>query len=159
MADAPETDLALLLTACTNWVNDEILRRVRAEIGDDIRFHDGYVFQHLLAEPITGSQLAERLGVSQQAASKQIGDLERRGLVERLPHPDDARARRIVLTERGQAAVEAGRIARRAVTTSLRRRLGAGEVDALVSSLGAVAERTGAIQHLSERRTRPEQTR
>ena len=42
---------------------------------------------------MTIGALAERLEVTQQAASKSVADLERRGYVERTPDPDDARAR------------------------------------------------------------------
>jgi MarR family transcriptional regulator for hemolysin len=37
-----------------------------------------------------------------------VDRLVRDGLVERLPHPEDRRASRVVLTERGRAAAERG---------------------------------------------------
>jgi DNA-binding MarR family transcriptional regulator len=50
------------------------------------------------------SDLAAQLGVSKQALNYQLGQLERRGYLERRPDPDDQRSRRIVLTQRGIAA-------------------------------------------------------
>lgn len=50
------------------------------------------------------SDLAVQLGMSKQALNYQLGQLERRGYLERRPDPDDQRSRRIVLTRRGVAA-------------------------------------------------------
>jgi len=49
------------------------------------------------------SELAARLGMSKQAVNYLLGELERRGYLERRPDPDDLRSRRIALTERGEA--------------------------------------------------------
>jgi DNA-binding MarR family transcriptional regulator len=58
------------------------------------------------------SELAARLGMSKQALNYLLGGLERAGYLERRPHPDDARSKRIVLTPRG---VRAGTVIRDAV--------------------------------------------
>ena len=59
------------------------------------------------------SELAARLGMSKQAVNYLLGELERRGYLERRADPDDLRSRRIVLTERGE---NAGWVMREAVT-------------------------------------------
>ena len=59
------------------------------------------------------SELAARLGMSKQAVNYLLGELERRGYIERRPDPDDLRSRRIALTARGEAA---GWVMREAVT-------------------------------------------
>ena len=51
------------------------------------------------------SDLAARMKVSKQALNYLLGDLERLGYLERRPDPDDRRARRITLTDRGRALV------------------------------------------------------
>src|SRR5215472_7973041 len=51
------------------------------------------------------SDLAARMKVSKQALNYLLGDLERLGYLERRPDPDDRRARRIALTDRGRALV------------------------------------------------------
>jgi DNA-binding MarR family transcriptional regulator len=58
------------------------------------------------------SELAARLGMSKQALNYLLGGLERAGYIERRPHPDDARSKRIVLTPRGLGA---GQVIRGAV--------------------------------------------
>src|SRR3954467_7780930 len=52
------------------------------------------------------SELAARLGMSKQALNYLLGSLERAGYLERRPHPDDSRSRRIALTPRGLGAVK-----------------------------------------------------
>ena len=68
--------------------------------------------------------------MTQQAASKAVVDLERRGYVRREADPDDGRARRVALTERGEAAIDAGRRHRAAVEAELAERLGPRRVEA-----------------------------
>jgi DNA-binding MarR family transcriptional regulator len=58
------------------------------------------------------SELAARLGMSKQALNYLLGGLERAGYLERRPHPDDSRSRRISLTPRG---ISAGKVIRDAV--------------------------------------------
>jgi DNA-binding MarR family transcriptional regulator len=51
------------------------------------------------------SELAARMKVTKQALNYLLGDLERLGYLERHPDPDDRRARRLALTDRGRALV------------------------------------------------------
>ena len=56
-------------------------------------------------EGMRPSDLAARMRVTKQALNYLLGDLERLGYLERGPDPDDRRARRIALTDRGMALV------------------------------------------------------
>jgi len=152
-------DVVLLLEACSAAFSDRVLAEVRAVVGSDVRFSDGYVFQHLMADGIRVTELAERLGVTQQAASKQVADLVARGLVEREADPDDRRASRVTLSRRGQAAVDAARAARRAMNEEVDELLGPRRAAALRRHLQAVADATGALDHMAARRLRPETAR
>ena len=49
------------------------------------------------------ARIAERLGLDRTVMTYLIDDLEKAGLVERRPDPDDRRARQVLLTERGRA--------------------------------------------------------
>ena len=51
------------------------------------------------------SDLAARMRITKQALNYLLGDLERLGYLRREPDPDDRRARRIALTDRGRALV------------------------------------------------------
>ncbi len=70
------------------------------------------------------SDLAAQLGLTKQALNYQLGQLERRGYLERRPDPDDQRSRRIVLTRRGVAAAHVIRDAVAELETLWARELG-----------------------------------
>jgi DNA-binding MarR family transcriptional regulator len=133
---------------------DELQRRLAADGFEDLRFADGFVFQHLVEGPVTIGALAERLEVSQQAASKSVADLERRGYLARTPAPGDARARLVALTDRGEAAIEGARAHRAALVAELGERLGARRLEAANRLLGDVVADLGAEAAVRGRRVR-----
>ena len=127
--DPADADLSLASLFAGWALADEVQRRLAADGHGDLRFADGFVFQHLVGGPLPIGALAERLGVTQQAASKSVADLERRGYVARTADPDDARARLVALTDRGWAAIEGGRRHRAALAEELAQRLGSRRVE------------------------------
>jgi DNA-binding MarR family transcriptional regulator len=133
---------------------DEIQRRLAGDGMADLRFADGFVFQHLVEGPVTIGALAERLDVTQQAASKSVADLERRGYVSRVRDPADARVRLVGLTERGQAAIEGARRHRAALVGELAERLGPRRVAAAGRLLDDVVAELGADVAVRGRRVR-----
>jgi DNA-binding MarR family transcriptional regulator len=65
-------------------------------------------------EPLRQAEVATRLGMDANTASQIVRGLERRDIVRRTAHPDDARARALTLTRAGLAtAREASSAARR----------------------------------------------
>ena len=79
--------------------------------------------------------LAEAEGVAQPSMTTLLGRLERRGLVERGPDPDDARAVRVAITDQGREALEARRAARVALLAQRLEVLDAGEREQLLAAL------------------------
>lgn len=148
-------DVVLLVQASSAVLAQRILRRSAEAAGAEVRANDGYVFQHLLAGARSVSALGELLGVSQQGASKLVIDLERRGLVERHPDPDDARAKRVQLSAVGWSAVRAARRERAAVLAEVRAALGPTRSAQLLRRLGELSEVLGADGELLGRRLRP----
>ena len=134
---------------------DEVQRRIAADGMGDLRFADGFVFQHLVPGPLPIGALAERMAVSQQAASKAVADLERRGYVERVAGAEDARVRNVSLTERGRAAIEAGRRHRGALEAELASRLGPRRAEAARRLLAEISAELGADAAVRGRRVRP----
>jgi DNA-binding MarR family transcriptional regulator len=153
--DPARADLTLA-AAFADWaLADEMQRRLAAEGFADARVADGVVFQHLVGRSRSIGALAERLGVSQQAASKAVADLERRGYVLRAPDPDDARSRLVALTTRGEELIEAGRRHRAALQEELAERLGPRRVESARRLLLDVVDALGATDAVRRRRVRP----
>jgi len=127
---------ALLATAgeLTHRINDGVVAR-----GFDGRPAYGFAFARLAPNGATVTDLAAHLGVTKQAASQLVDELVRKGYVERRPHPDDARARLIVLTERGWACTRAAEEAAADAVRAWVELLGEGEVRALCDRLARIA--------------------
>jgi DNA-binding MarR family transcriptional regulator len=53
---------------------------------------------------VTGAELADELGVTRSATSQIIAKLKSKGLVQEQPTPDDAKRKRLHVTERGRVA-------------------------------------------------------
>jgi DNA-binding MarR family transcriptional regulator len=151
----PTADVGLLALAVAGGVTAR-MRDQLADAGfDDVRDSHGYVVQGLLAGDTTVTALAARLGVTAQAVSKSVTELERAGYVRRGRDPDDRRARPLGLTARGEALVDASRRARQAVARDLARWLGTRDQAELVRLLRHAAEHFGGLEALTARRLRP----
>jgi DNA-binding MarR family transcriptional regulator len=62
--------------------------------------------RRLARQPLTLRALADRLAADPPYVTLMVDDLEKRGLVQRLPHPEDRRAKLVQLTAAGRAAAE-----------------------------------------------------
>ncbi len=93
--------------------------------------HAANVLRFLHDGPRRASQFVGSCGVSKQAVSQQIAQLEKNGYITSIPDPQDQRARILALTERGEAAqVEIQRIFK-AIEKTWTRHLGAEDATAL----------------------------
>jgi DNA-binding MarR family transcriptional regulator len=144
-------DVLLLMTALVGHYQQRVRARLADEGFGDLRDSHGYVFQHLIPGPKTIGALADALGLTQQAASKAVIELERMGYVRRVDGAPDRRVRTVELTDRGAAAILVGRQARAAIDAEVRERAG----DALSTALRQLAENTGAYERMNSRRLRP----
>lgn len=97
----------MLLLGAASALVDAIDAGVRARGFADLRPAHGFAFVRLAPDGATVVELAEHLGVTKQAASQMADELVRKGYVERRPHPVDARARLLTLTDRGWACTRA----------------------------------------------------
>jgi DNA-binding MarR family transcriptional regulator len=84
----------------------ELVDAMHAELAErghpDVRPAHGFALQAIATGPVTGSEVAGRLGVTKQAAGKTIDGLVERGYAERTADPADARRRLVVLTPQGR---------------------------------------------------------
>jgi DNA-binding MarR family transcriptional regulator len=128
---------ATLLAAAgdlTQRINDGVVAR-----GFEARPAWGFAFARLAPDGATVTELAGHLGVTKQAASQLVDEIVRKGYAERRPHPADARARLVVLTERGWACTRAAEEAAAEAVRAWADVLGEGEVRALRERLGRIA--------------------
>ena len=77
-------------------------------------FHDftpaqARVFQRIAPQGSRLTDLAAQAGITKQSAGFLVDQLEHAGYVERVPDPEDRRARLVRVTERGARSVEASR--------------------------------------------------
>jgi DNA-binding MarR family transcriptional regulator len=99
-----------LLGVAFDQFSEALSTRVAAAGYGDIRPGHGCVFGTI--DPEHGSRLtdlAERAGMTKQTVGEVTSDLEQLGYLERVPDPDDGRAKIIRLTHRGLEAWLAGR--------------------------------------------------
>ena len=102
--DLGSLDLGYLGQFVGQRVNELVLEKLADEGFGDLRVSHGYVVQHLIGGPRTITELANLLGVTQQAASKSIAELLELGYVESAAG-EDKRARSITLSKRGHDAL------------------------------------------------------
>lgn len=99
--------LSAALLAAAGDLAQRIHEGVVARGFADLRPAHGFAFARLAPDGASVTELAAHLGVTKQAASQLVDEVVRKGYAERLPHPGDARARLVVLTERGRACTRA----------------------------------------------------
>lgn len=152
MAVTPEElDFATLVSLAGGIAASHLLRRTRADGHPSIRAPHGYVFQQLVEGEPTVGELAASLGMSQQAASKYVAELEHLGYVARRTDATDSRARRIALTAAGAAVIESGRRTRSELDAELAAELGPETLAAARAALTALLERTGGLEAIARR--------
>ena len=74
----------------------------------DIRPTHGCVFRFVREDGMRLTDLSSLAGMTKQSVGEVVDDLADRGYVERIPDPDDRRAKLIRLTEKGEGAQSVG---------------------------------------------------
>jgi DNA-binding MarR family transcriptional regulator len=113
MDESPSSPL--LMFVAHRAAESQVLDAVRAAGFDDVTLAQCRIAQRLSRDGIRLTDLAEQAQVTKQTAGALVDELERNGYVSREPDPADARARLVMLSERGMrvcraAAAEIGRI-------------------------------------------------
>ena len=97
----PPVPLARLFAMAYRLLVDQLHERLAERGWTDVRPAFGFVLLALRAGPASLRELPAALGTSKQAVSKLVDAMVSAGYVERVPHPDDARAKRVRLSRRG----------------------------------------------------------
>jgi DNA-binding MarR family transcriptional regulator len=151
-----DNDLVLWSQLLAERLNAETLEALGRD-HPDLRYAHGFLIQQLVdgARPV--GEIAANLGVTSQAVSKSVKELEALGYVGRAPHPDDARVRQIALTDKGQAAIQATRDVRATLNEELETALGGEAFAAAARTLRAALDSRGGMPAVAGRRVRPAQ--
>jgi len=150
-----EDDIGLLCMVIANGFNDAVLERLAEKGFGDAKFGHGFIVQGLLAGDRTVTELAQRLGISVQAVSKTVHEMESLGYIERTRDAADGRARKLALSARGLANLAEARRARLETMSRLERRLGRRQTREALELLRTLAAEFGGLQAMAERRLRP----
>jgi len=91
-----------LLLRAHRGFSEQALRKLRQRGHSRLSMVHMTLLPHLDVSGTQATMLAERAGITKQAAGRAIADLEREGYVQRLPDPTDQRASIIVFTDAGR---------------------------------------------------------
>lgn len=130
------TDVLLLAAQLVEAVQEGIARRGFG----DVRPAHGFAFARISAGDATIADVAQHLGVSKQAAAQLVHQLEERGYVTRQPHPLDARAALLALTDSGVACTLAAEDAASDAVAQWRTTLGEQRFRQLQGALPAIVK-------------------
>ena len=97
------------------------------------------------AEPLSPTTIAERLLVTTASTTSLLDTLERRGLLTRLPDPDDRRKLLVSLTEEGRQVVDDFLPEVVTLQTAVMAGLGEAERRRLMRSLAAIRAAISAV--------------
>lgn len=129
--------IRLLSTAMDDF-SAELFERAAAAGYGDLRPGHGCVFGNIDPDGSRLTDLAERARMTKQSVGEVASDLETRGYVERVPDPNDGRAKIIRLTERGREAQAIGQALIDDLERDWGQRFGADRVAALREALEVI---------------------
>ena len=107
---------------------------------DDITPSQGRIAARIGQSGTRIGDLAEQALVTKQTATATVDRLERAGYVRRVPDPTDARARLVVIAERGERAIKVARVAEAEIEAEWVRHLGAPAARQLRAALERIRE-------------------
>ncbi len=116
--------IGALLRIPWETVQQHMLERLHEHGFDDFDRAYFAVFRYPGPQGARPTDVAAQVGISKQALNYLLRELERLGYLEREPDPDDLRSKRIVLTQRGIAAVGVIRDAVAEIEAAWTQRLG-----------------------------------
>jgi DNA-binding MarR family transcriptional regulator len=151
--DIRNLDIGTLCYLVGQGFNEEVLKRLKAEGYADVKVSFGYVVQHLLHGDKAVTELAVRMGVTQQAASKRVREMLDAGIVE-LAASKDRRESRVALSARGLAIVARTRAIREKLSRQLIAGASPADLEATRELLFAAIGRLGMTETVEQRHVR-----
>lgn len=134
----PGADLALLFLGSYRKLVDTVIGELARRGYPDARPVHDFALRAIESGADNVAELSRRIAVSKQAAAKTVTVLRRRGYVTTTQDPDDARRKRIEVTERGYQLMREGESIFDEVRGALRDQLGAEALCTLESQLATI---------------------
>jgi DNA-binding MarR family transcriptional regulator len=156
MSDVPHTpESRVPLPGLFDVVREALIEEFEGELAKhgygDIRPTHGCVFRFVRDDGMRLTELAAHAGMTKQATGEVVDGLVGLGYAERIPDPQDRRAKLICLTERGAEAQRFGFELFMQLEERWRERYGAERIEQLRETLEEIvaAERPEAVPELS----------
>lgn len=140
-----EVNVGRLLLQGFELFRKRIVAGIEAAGFTDLRPADTRVFRNLDPAGVRITDLADRAGVTKQAISQLVQDLEVRGYLVRRPDPEDGRCKRVHPTEAGRGVIRAARASRRRLEEAWRGELGEEGLSSLRALLTRLLEARDAL--------------
>jgi DNA-binding MarR family transcriptional regulator len=132
--------------SCSTFLVRHAWLALRGVIAEALVEHELSVAQYaslLMLDESPGlsvADVARKVSTARQSANEMLTGLERAGLVERRPHPNDKRSQQIFLTDAGQARLDLATPAVRAVEARLSSGFTAAEIAVVNAWLSRMTE-------------------
>jgi len=128
-----------LLFKCARLFNEQALARVNKSSGrPELRPAHTNLLPHIDFAGTRITEIARKLGITKQAVSQTIGDLEELGVVETFTDPSDGRAKLVRYTPKGAEGIQHGLRVLVDLERELTQSIGEGQMRALHSALLAL---------------------
>jgi DNA-binding MarR family transcriptional regulator len=127
-----------LLFKAARLLNERAIARIRLRTDEPVRVTHTTVLPHVDLAGTRLTELARRLGVTKQAAGQLVDELEEMGFLERVADPDDARAKLVRYSKKGQAAMLEGLQVLGEIEAEMRDVVGEAKMRAMHEALAAV---------------------
>ena len=135
-----EHHIGRLLLQAQRSFNGEAIRKLRERGYSGLGSSHVAILPHVDLEGTRISTLAERAGMSKQAAGQIVDDLERQGLVTRTPDPADRRASLVAFSAAGWTYLDAAHAVKQELEAEYRDLLGDDGFDGLKSALSRLID-------------------
>ncbi|MFD4406494.1 MarR family winged helix-turn-helix transcriptional regulator [Nocardia sp. NPDC058499] len=149
MSTPERPSLLKLLTLATAAVENELNADLRARLSGDLRPAHYAVFRYLDPAGSRVGELAQAAGMTQQSMGELVGQLESAGLVRRQVDPADRRARQVVCTPAGRAALALAGERIAGIEQRITREVGEGGMGELLKLLTRVVDVLGTTRDAS----------
>ena len=128
-----------LLLKCARLFNEQALARVNRSSGrPELRPAHTNLLPHIDFAGTRITEIARKLGITKQAVSQTIGDLEELGVVETFTDPSDGRAKLVRYTPKGAEGIQQGLRLLVDLERELAQSIGEGQMRALHGALLAL---------------------